>query len=246
VIGLGKRRSGTGRLNALLAGYPAWTPPHLAHVLKLPGDNAPVLTPAQARENFEAYRNAVPARIAALRPVLSSLGCDLDKAYCDATTFVRLLHPALLAELPMLYRPELARREAWELAPRCGEAIVLSFMADLAMLAGDVLIRAKPGAFWGLDLDPRDRNKFARNRPSLLGLADRLFPNLPPAVFHLEAEWFGYYANMDDPGRLAPPVPPPGSWFNVIGGTLPERLDRYVPHPDLERLRAEGWMAKAG
>jgi hypothetical protein len=244
MFGFGRKKA-EGRLTALLADYPAWAPPHLGHVLKLPDSPGPVLSPEQARANLEAYRDAVPARIAALRPVLAALGCDVDQAYADAAAFVRCLHPVLLAELPPLYRADLAKRDAWELSPRSGDVIVLSFMADLAMLTGDVLIRANPGIFWGMDLDPRDRTKFARCRPSLIGLGDRLFPNLPPQVFFLEEEWFGYYANMDDPARLALPEPPAGQWFGVIGGILPERLERYHTHPDLERLRGEGWLVKA-
>jgi hypothetical protein len=245
MFGLGRRRSGDGRLGRLLADYPSWAPPHLGHVIRTPGSAAPLLTLAQVRENFEAYRAAVPARIAALRPVLAALDCPVDTAYADAAGFVRRLHPMLLAELPTLYRADLATRPAWETSDRAGEAIVLSFLADLAMLTGDVLIAAKPGAFWGLDLDPRDRTKFAAKRPCLLGLVDRLYPDAAPDVFPLEAEWFGYYANMDDPARLAPPGPPPGQWSDVIGGILPERLERYMTHPDLATFRRDGWMADA-
>jgi hypothetical protein len=200
---------------------------------------------AQARENLEAYRMAVPARIDTLRPVLAALACPLDEAYVDAAEFVRRLHPVLLAELPALYGADLAKRPAWETSNRAGDAIVLSFLADLAMLTGDVLIAAKPGAFWALDLDPRDRTKCAAKRPCLLGLVDRLYPDAPPDVFHLEAEWFGYFANMDDPARLALPNPLPGQWADVIGGILPERLERYVTHPDLATFRREGWMGDA-
>jgi hypothetical protein len=245
MFGFGKKRAAGTRLMRSLVRYPAWAPPHRVRNLKLPGDDAPVLTPAQARENFTAYRAAVPGRIAALRPVLDDLCIALDQAYDGAAGFVRRLHPTLLAELPALYRPDLAKRDAWETSTRAGDAIVLTFLADLAMLTGDVLIRARPGAFWGMDLDPRDRTKFARCRPCLLGLADRYFPAAAPDVFYLEAEWFGYYANMDDPTRLAPREPRAGSWTDVIGGVLPERLERYEASPDIARLRAEGWMKDA-
>ena len=106
MFGLFRKRPAS-RLRALLAGYPAWAPPHLGHVLRLPDIIGPVLTPEQARENFLAYREAVPERIALLRPLLAEVGVDLDLAYTDATAFVRQLHPALVAELPALYRPDL-------------------------------------------------------------------------------------------------------------------------------------------
>ena len=242
MFGLGKKRPAS-RLKALLADYPAWAPPHLGHVLKLPDVTGPVLTPEQARENFVAYREAVPARLAALKPLLGDLGIELKQAYADPIGFVRLLHSTLLLELPPLYRPDLDQRGAWELSDRSGEAIVLTMMADLAMLTGDVLIRLEPGVFWGQNLQRGDRLMFQYRRPCLIGLADRLFPNLPPAVFFLEGEWFGYYKNMDDPNRLA--MPDGTGAGSVIGGILPERLERYHAHPDIARLRAETWMKDA-
>jgi hypothetical protein len=78
----------------------------------MPGSPAPLLTLAQARENLNAYRMAVSARIDTLRPVLVALACPLDGAYVDAAEFVRRLHPVLLAELPALYRADLAKRPA--------------------------------------------------------------------------------------------------------------------------------------
>lgn len=244
MFGLFRKRPAS-RLRALLAGYPAWAPPHLGHVLRLPDIIGPVLTPEQARENFLAYREAVPERIALLRPLLAEVGVDLDLAYTDATAFVRQLHPALVAELPALYRPDLARRDAWELSDRSGDAIALCFLADLAMLTGDALIRACPGAFWGLNLDRRDRLMFHYRRPCLLGLADRLFPDAPPDIFFLEGEWFGYYVNADRHGGLAPPDFVTGGISPVIGQALTDKLDRYRAHPDIARLRTEGWMRDA-
>ena len=244
MFGLGKKRP-VSRLRTLLAAYPAWAPPHLGHVLKLPDVTGPVLTPPQARENYVAYRGIVPARLAALKPLLGDLGIELKQAYTDPTGFVRLLHPTLLAELPTLYRPELAQRDAWELSDRSGEAIVLTLLADLAMLTGDVLIHVHPGAFWGQDLDRRDRLMFEYRRPCLLGLSDRLFPEAPPDIFFLEGEWFGYYANAGRPGGLAPADFVFGAISPVIGGSLPERLERYHAHPDIARLRAETWMKDA-
>lgn len=145
--------------------------------------------------------------------------------------FVTRLHPTLLSELPSLYRVDLASHDAWEMSDRSGSDIVLSFLADLAMLSADVLMRAKRGCFLGLNLDRADRNMYSYRRPCLLGLRDRFFPQFEKTYF-LEEVWFGYYANMDDPTRLAAPDRVvPEAYGLVIGGTILTKLDRGIVVP---------------
>lgn len=233
------------RLPGLLAGYPPFPPIHLGLNGADPEESGPVLTYDQARENSLAYREAVPARLELLRQLLTELGVDAAMAYADADAFVRALHPSLLAELPSAYRPELADRHLWSLSDRSGPRVVHSLLVDLAMLSADVLIRAKPGCFLGMDLDPEDRDMGMYRQPCLLGLTDRLFPDTPEC-FWLDGEWFGYFRNMDDPGRLAAADRVgPETYRLVIGGVIPQRLDRYIVDPKLdERLRTT-WLGEA-
>jgi hypothetical protein len=239
-----------GRLSGLLADYPPFTPRHSALNIATPGLQGPVLTLEQAHENGAQYRAALPERLVVLRPVLAGIGVDMDQAYDDIVAYVSSLHRALLDELPSLYRPDVAAQASRELSDRAGRDIVLSFMGDLAMLECAVLMRAKPGSFVGLNLDPGDRNMTSYRRPCLLGLRDALYA-APPKPFHVEADYFGYYAQMDHPTRLAhrditlAAGASPAAVTRAIGGTLLVRLERFETHPDLEELKASTWLGQA-
>jgi hypothetical protein len=206
----------------------------------------PLLTLNQCRENLQQYVSSVLGRLALLRPILAKLGIDMDSAYHAPLEFITKLHGVLIVELPSLYRRELFINNNYELSDRAGADIGLSFMSDLAMLEADVLTKAKRGCFIGMNIDNKDRTMAMYRRPCLLGLTDRLFPDSPPDIFHLEAEWFGYFANMDHPDRLAHPdaINPP-NYMDVIGGTLLFRLDRYVVAPELEELLQTTWLGQA-
>lgn len=239
-----KPKPAPSRLAGLLADYPPLTPPHLG-ATAAPVAGQPMLTLEQCRENLRALRNAMPRRLALLGSALDRLGVSVDDAYRDADVFVTRLHRVLRSELPPLYRPELRTHAAREVSTRDGPHIVLSFMADLALLEADVLMRAKPGCFLGLNVNPRDRKMLSWRRPCLLGLVDRHFPEIE-SVFHVEADWFGFYNNMDDPSRLAAPEHVmPETWSIVIGGTILQRLDRDIVDPDLDEKLRTTWLGEA-
>ena len=234
------------RLAGLLAIYPAYTPPHIGQNGAAPVPGQPTLTLGQCHENLDALLRAMPERLALLGGLLAELGVDSAQAYANPEAFVTRLHATLLKELPPLYRPDLAKSIAREVSTRAGRDIVLSLMADLALLEADILMHAKPGCFIGLDLDPGDREMLSWRRPCLLGLVDRFFPDGGGDVFHLEDEWFGIYSSMDHPGRLAAPDRVmPETWGLVIGGSILERLDRNIVDPRLDEKLQTGWLGKA-
>lgn len=232
------------RLPGLLAGYPPLAPLHLGRTIKC-AEAGPLLTIDQCRANLDAYRAAMPDRLDALGTLLANFEIDTRLAYTDPVGFVRLLHPMMKSELPSVYRPEARDYERRDLSDRAGADIALSLMADLAMLEMDVLMRAKPGCFIGLNLDRGDQDMYSYRRPCLLGLMDSLFPG-PPTIYHLEAEWFGIYANMDDPRRFAlPDRVIPEAYGAVIGGPMLERLDRDIVDPKLDERMRTTWLGKS-
>ena len=239
-----------GRLTGLLADYPPYTPRHRALNIAAPGIAGPVLTLEQAHENCVQYREAIPERLDLLRPVLAGIGVNMDQAFGEPVTYVSSLHRALLDELPSLYRPQVAAQASRELSDRAGRDIVLSFMGDLAMLECAVLMRAKPGCFVGLNLEPGDHDMARYRRPCLLGLRDALYV-APPKPLHPEADYFGYYAQMDRPTRLAhrdielAVGAGPAVLTRAIGGTLLVRLERFETHPDLQQLKVSTWLGQA-
>jgi hypothetical protein len=233
------------RLVKLLAEYPPFTPLHLGRNGACGKDELPLLTREQCFENLNQYKAAIAGRLPVLRSALAGLGINMDDAYTAPSKFVTALHRTLIVELPPLYRRELFRSSNYELSNRAGDDVGLSFMGDLAMLEADVLTKAQPGCFIGLNLDNKDRTMRMYRRPCLLGLIDSLFPeHLQP--FDLEALWFSYFANMDHPSRLTNPlIIPPSDNAGVIGGWMLIRLNRFIVAPNLDELKRTTWLGKA-
>lgn len=240
-----RKPAARSRLAGLLADYPALTPRHIGSNGAAPLPGQPVLTLEQCRENLDQRCAATPNRLALLGEVLGRLGIDVAAAHDRPDAFVGRAHATLLEELPPLYRPELASHAARECSSRAGPDIALSFMADLALLEEDVLARAKPGCFVGLNLKPGDREMLSWRRPCLLGLVDGLFPHIAN-IHPVEQDWFGVYGNMDHPARLAAPDRVmPETWGLVIGGTILQRLDRDVVDPKLDEKLRTTWLGEA-
>lgn len=239
-----RKKGSSARLPGLLASYPPFAPPHTGRTGKF-NESGPLLTLDQCRENLDAYRAAMPERLELLRTRLGELGVDTTLAYSEPVAFVWQLHPTMRVELPSVYRPELRAHAVQEVSSRAGTDIALSFMADLAMLEADVLMRAKPGCFIGLNLDPGDRDMYSYRRPCLLGLMDSLFPG-PPHIYYLEEEWTNVYTRAEDSHEFAlPDRIIPEAYGDVIGGPMLQRLDRDIVDPKLdERLRTT-WLGRA-
>lgn len=244
--GPGPRRS--TRLADRLSTYPSWHVPRLGTNGAWPDGPPPLLGEAEFRANLHAYRDAMPQRIATLGGLLTDFGLDLLQAY-DAQTrdqFIRSLHLLLLAELPATYRKELDDFRRWEASRRDGPEIVYSLLGDLAMLFADVVIKANPGAFLGMNLDPVDRDMVSYGRPCVLGLSDRLFPGTHH-LYDYEDEMAGVYRRMKTPEISfvdAEHVAVSES-VRLIGITVLEACSRFGVEPDLAERRARGWMARA-
>ena len=242
----GPKRS--SRLADRLIGYPAWHVPHLGTNGAYPGSPARKLGEAELRANLHAYITAMPERTAVLAALLGEFGIEMKHAYDPEARlgFFQQLHVWLLAELPATWRPELCDFHTWEPSDRAGAHIVYSLMGDIAMLFADVLLRAKPGCFVGMDLDPDDRDKTSFGRPCLLGLSDGLFPGTH-RIDDFEGEMFGVYRRMDHPevAFTKPRNLINGPTSRMIGFTVLEACERFVVEADLPERRASTWMAQA-
>lgn len=230
--------SGSQKLATLLRDYPPATPPHLGTNGALPNSIAPKLTLAQFHENLAWQIESAPGRLATLQTLFGMFDVSVTEAYVEETRagFIAALDRFLVEQMPATYTVELADRADWEASDRAGPHIVHSLIADLAWLEGDILIRARPGSFWGLNVNPGDRQMIMYRRPCVLGLSDGLFPGTHN-IYHLEAEWFSIYRRMNEiyPGRFG----------YGIGSVLLRRIARDVVEDDLPQRRATGWLAKS-
>ena len=242
----GPRRS--TRLAERLRSYPSWHVPHLGTNGAYPNSPASLLSEAEFRANLHAYLAAMPKRTETLRALLTEFGHDLRDAYDEdrRDPFIRSLHLTLLAELPATYEERLSDFHCWEASDRAGDAIVYSLLGDLAMLFADVLLKAKPGCFVGMDLDPENRDMVSYGRPCVLGLSDGLFPGTHE-LFDYENEMAGVYRRMKRPEiSFVDAEHVAGSYSHrLIGNTVLETCQRSVVEPDLPERRARGWMARA-
>ena len=239
------KKGPSARLPGLLESYPPFASPHTGWTGKF-NKSGPLLTLKRRRENLDAYWAAMPGRLEVLGALLGELGVDMALAYSDPVAFVRQLHPTMRVELPSVHRPESRSGDVQEMSSRAGPDIALSLMADLAMLESDVLMRAEPDCFIGLNLDPGDRNMYSYRRPCLLGLMDSLFPG-PPDIFYLEEEWFNVLSRAEDSERFASPDRViPAAYGDVIGGPMLQRLDRHIADPWLANRMRTSWLGEAG
>lgn len=236
------------RLADRLATYPAWHVPHLGTNGAWPDGPPPLLGEPEFRANLHTYLAAMPERIATLGTLVAEFGLDLSQAYGPQTrdTFIRSLHLLLLAELPATYREDLADFRRWEASSRDGPEIVYSLLGDLAMLFADVVLKANPGAFLGMNLDPDDREMVSYGRPCVLGLSDRLFPGTPH-LYDYEDEMAGVYRRMKTPeiSFVDADYVAVSESGHLIGYTVLEACSRYGVEANLAERRASGWMARA-
>ncbi|MET0208884.1 MAG: hypothetical protein ABW220_07555 [Burkholderiaceae bacterium] len=141
-------------LDRRLAAYPPYEIPH-------PGPGQ-ALTLDQAQTNLDYLLAHRQARLAAFAALLrDEAGIDAAPALAgeDPAALLGALHTWLNQVLPPLLdrHPELTTAARWLSSRRSGEEIVFSFLMDLALLVGELIIVGRPSFSWKLDLDPRNR-----------------------------------------------------------------------------------------
>lgn len=159
--------SPTASLERRLAAYPAYDLPH-------PGGGES-LSVEQAQANLDALLAQRPARLTTIAALLrEEAGIDAAPALAgaDPAPLLEALHAWMNEALPALHdrHPALASTARWLASDRRGEEIVFSFLMDVALLLGELIVVGRPSFQWALDLDARnarDRMISAR-RPVLI------------------------------------------------------------------------------
>jgi len=191
-------------LERRLAGYPAYTLPH-------PGDGAS-LTPAQAQANLEALLTQRTARLEIITALLrDEAGIDAAPALAgaDPAPLLDALHTWMKEAMPALHdrHRELASTARWLASHRRGDELVFSFLGDLGLLLGELIVLGRPAFQWALDLDPRNRRAkmVSWQRPVLIahrpdGSAVELDPE--DAVVHRFIQPRGSALVLNEWGRM--------------------------------------------
>lgn len=164
--GSGKRGE-TNLLTAALAHYPPNTPPHPGPVKKL--------SLAEAEANLAHFIANRDERLTILLTMLGDNGIDMAPvldAAADPAPAYRALSAWLADNLPTRDAlPGESKTNApidhYVASERRGDDIFYSFVADLALLEGEGVIRRDPAWCWDLDRDPTDAGTYAYRRVAL-------------------------------------------------------------------------------
>lgn len=171
-----------------LDGYPPYDAPHPGRAL--------MLTPEQARENFDHFLAERQERLNALGSLLASFGLDLGKGLeaSDPEPFLKSLQDWTVATWPGLYDPSLAKLEVWWNTRRRGREIVYSMLLDVGIALGEMVVRRRPDYAWTLDLDPDNkRDEMDSYQRPVVRLTDD--PAIPsPIDFDFEDIARGHYS----------------------------------------------------
>ena len=133
-----------------LAAYPAHVPPHRGWGKQL--------TPEQAQQNLDWFRQSIPERLAALRALAVKTGLALDEvpvqSLDEAQDLVARLIDWTRACWPAEpYRPEhLHDDDYWARSDRTGDDAIFSVVLDVATLLGETIRAGRSEWRWGLDM----------------------------------------------------------------------------------------------
>lgn len=142
----------TGRKSKEHAGWLQSYPPYEAPYRGPPS----ALTIMQAEANLQYLLTHKEQRLRDLSRFLGGMGVDITTALNggDVGPALDALHVWAKREFPKIHDPEIAKRSVWLASTRTGREIVYSFLMDIALLLGELVITRRPDFRWGLDLDP--------------------------------------------------------------------------------------------
>ena len=135
-----------------LAHYPAHVPP--------PRGWGRQLTPEQAQQNLDWFRQTLPERLDTLRALTAETGLTLSEAPVQSLDEAKDLVARLIdwtracwPDEP--YRPEhLHDDDYWAKSDRTGDDAIFSVALDVATLLGETIRAGRSEWRWGLDMDP--------------------------------------------------------------------------------------------
>lgn len=134
-----------------LAAYPTHAPPHKGYGHQL--------TPDQAQQNLDWFRDSLPQRLTSLRALLAGTGLllrdeDLSPDTLDAALdLVRRLIDWTRACWPGApYQPRHLSEADWLASDRQGDDAIFSVVLDVATLMGQWVMAGRPEWRWGLDM----------------------------------------------------------------------------------------------
>ena len=159
-----KRGSGGGLLAAALAHYPPNVPAHVGPAKRLDA--------AMADANLARFMDVREERLAALRSILEDHGLDigpiLDPGSDPAPAYAALSTWLAQALPPREAMPGgsgvNAPIDAYIASERRDHDILFSFVADLALLEGEGIVRRRAEWRWDLDRDPNDAGTYPYRR----------------------------------------------------------------------------------
>ena len=133
-----------------LAHYPAHVPPHRGWGKQL--------TPEQAQQNLDWFRQTLPERLATLRALTAETGLTLSQAPVQSLDeakdlVARLIDWTRICWPDEPYRPEhLHDDDYWARSDRTGDDAIFSVVLDMATLMGQWVMAGRPEWRWGLDM----------------------------------------------------------------------------------------------
>ncbi|MDO5624989.1 MAG: hypothetical protein Q4G71_09895 [Pseudomonadota bacterium] len=140
------------RFRQALAHYPAHVPPHRGWGRQL--------TPEQAQQNLDWFKQTLPERLAALRALAGETGLTLSGAPVQSLDEAEDLVARLIYWTRACWPDEPYRREHlhdydyWAMSDRTGDDAIFSMVLDVATLLGETIRTGRSEWRWGLDMDP--------------------------------------------------------------------------------------------